>query len=257
MNKVILSDPRPPHLRQTTTEELNNFLISQQSFPKPTMWNDCLIAYQDYDLTNSRKSILLELTDTFLQEMAASISNLPHSNLSTSAGIHVSGTEQQSATVAWQHQRKFRITASSFQDFHRNPSLLTYNKLWAREKDISSLPSVKWGLQSESTARKNFEEQCNMAVEICGLFVSKLKPWIGASPDGIGVDKDFILEIKCPYVLRHTSPDDLTSLTSSQQRNFFCEIKNQRLCLKKTHKYFWQVQQQMWVTGIPLTKFVV
>ncbi len=255
-NSVILVDPRPQHLRHTTQEELNNFLINQQSFPHPTLWQDCKVVYEDYELSPQRRNLLLELTDTFLCNMASSTSKLSLDDLSTTTGIHVRGTEAQGACSSWKEERKFRVTASIFQDFHRNPSNCANNLLWSRQKDISTLPSVKWGVDNESKARKQFEDMCS-PVETCGLYVSKSRPWFGASPDGVSVSRNFIVEIKCPYILRDAKPDDFSRLTQSQVRNHFCEKDGQKMQLKRTHKYYWQIQCQMWVTGIHLTKFVV
>ena len=256
-NNVILTDPRPAHLQHTTTAELNNFLISQQMFPRPTMWQDCKISYEDYAIESSRRNVLMESTDIFLQNLAKSIEKFSLNNsLSTDSAVHLSGTELQAECAAWRMERKFRITASIFKDFHQNPSRSTYNLLWSRSKDISSLPSIKWGREKEEDARLAFEK-CFKPVRKCGLYVSKDLPWFGASPDGVGLEHDFLLEIKCPYIQRTTKPDDFSALNPAQIRNHFCEKNDEQVSLKKSHKYYWQVQLQMWVTGIPLTKFVV
>ncbi len=61
LDPFINVDVRPEHLRHTTTEELNSFLVAQQSFPKKTMWLDISIKYSDYDVTNERKIVLFKL----------------------------------------------------------------------------------------------------------------------------------------------------------------------------------------------------
>ena len=64
-----------------------------------------------------------------------------------------------------------------------------------------------------------------------------------ASPDGIF--RDCLLEIKCPFILQNTVPEDLDALTVDLRRNFCLEKnENGRICLKKQHKYYAQCQLQ-------------
>ena len=87
----------------------------------------------------------------------------------------------------------------------------------------------------------------------CGLFVSKEFPFLGASPDG--VYDEFLIEIKCPYNLRETSPTDLSVLTADQLRATFLEKCGDTVRVKRSHKYFFQAQFQMFVTGYKKLKF--
>ena len=80
-------------------------------------------------------------------------------------------------------------------------------------------------------------------------------PFIGASPDAL-LD-DCVVEVKCPWILRNTYPDDLDSLKSQQRSNFCCIKTDSGLQLKKNHPYFLQVQTQMFCTGMKKAKFVV
>ena len=59
-----------------------------------------------------------------------------------------------------------------------------------------------------------------------------------------------LLEIKCPYKLKDS---DLKNVTSG---DFFI-VRDGRLCLKKTHSYFFQVQTQMFVCGALYTDFFI
>ncbi len=257
--RFIGIDPRPQHLQQTSLQELNFFLVEQQTFPHATMFQDRSLFYSDYEIMPCRKSILQEKTSQFLDNMKSSTSllSLSHSNLSTPSGIHLDETKDQSGSDAWFQERQFRITASIFQDFHRNPSSTTYKMLWDKKRNLSSLPSIKWGVQNEATALDNFVAVTGEQISKCGLFVSRQFNWIGASPDGISTNQNFVVEVKCPYVLRNTSPFNLDSLTTKQQQSHFCVKDGDVLKLKTNHKYYWQCQLQMFVTGIHLTKFVV
>ncbi len=256
LDKHIHRDPRPVELQRTTTEELNSFLIEQQRFPCKTLWSDIPIHYENFALTERRKNVLLELTDTFLQAQSSQVDSIPDDRLSTAAGKHISGTEAQSKCALWNQFRKFRVTASKFHDFHKCPNQLTKKMLWEDEPNISKLPAVKWGLGNEKRALEDFKLHGNWGeIQECGLFVSRKHPFLGASPDAIG--SSFLVEIKCPYILRSTTPFDFTSLSQSQESSFFCKRSGNKLSLKRTHKYYWQVQCQMFVTGIHQTYFVV
>ena len=83
-------------------------------------------------------------------------------------------------------------------------------------------------------------------------------PFIGASPDGIF--EDFLLEVKCPLVLKDTTPTNISNLTPEQRKDFFLissETSQDQVELKKTHKYYSQIQFQMYITGYKKSKFIV
>ena len=123
--------------------------------------------------------------------------------------------------------------------------------------DISRTKAIEWGKKNEKTAIKAFEKKYGGKIENCGLFVSKQKPNFAASPDGIY--QDTLIEVKCPYMLRDSSPTDWSKL-KAQQKSSFCCVKSSNgddLILKKTHQYYVQVQMQMYCSGYQKTYFVV
>jgi hypothetical protein len=83
-----------------------------------------------------------------------------------------------------------------------------------KNKDISTIPAIQWGLKHEATALsaylEKFEEK-HRAVEVVtpGLVTHRQYPYIRASPDAIiscvchGYN---IIEIKCPYKARCMEP---------------------------------------------------
>ncbi len=86
-----------------------------------------------------------------------------------------------------------------------------------------------------------------MEVKECGLIVNQNYPHLGSSPDGLlscscGRSEcgEGVLEIKCPYTLRHVHP-----MEAAKDKSFFCELVNNKVCLKKRHSYHYQVQGQM------------
>ena len=80
-------------------------------------------------------------------------------------------------------------------------------------------------------------------------------PFIAASPDGLF--DDFIVEVKCPWILRDSDPDDLSKLSNSQKANFCCVKVGNEYQLKRSHPYFCQVQAQMFCSGLTKAKFAI
>ena len=77
----------------------------------------------------------------------------------------------------------------------------------------------------------------------CGIFISKMRPNFAASPDAIY--NDALVEVKCPFVLKTTKPNDLSQLNPDQKR---AHCRDVTLKLKKEHDYYGQVQMQMFCT---------
>ena len=93
----------------------------------------------------------------------------------------------------------------------------------------------------------------NISVEDAGLFLSNKYSFLGASLDG-GVNCDgqtWGLEIKCPYSKLNSSLDK-----SLQDKTFFLK-KGKEVELRRNHPYFYQVQGQMYCTGLKRVDFVV
>jgi YqaJ-like viral recombinase domain len=62
--------------------------------------------------------------------------------------------------------------------------------------------AIQWGIAHERDAIQEYETTKNVKVSEAGIFLHK-NGYLGASPDGlISVDK--ILEIKCPFKVRHS-----------------------------------------------------
>lgn len=97
-----------------------------------------------------------------------------------------------------------------------------------------------------------------MQVLPCGFVVDYNCPILGATPDARVIDLGCtdhygIVEVKCPKSKFHVTP-----LEASTDPSFFMEKINENQCtLKKNDKYYFQVQGQMGVTGVPWCDFVV
>ena len=91
-------------------------------------------------------------------------------------------------------------------------------------------------------------------IEECGLKLCESMPFIGASADGLFNcqchQKNFTLEIKCPYSLRES--ETLEGVLTNNK--FFL---NPDKSLKNNHKYYTRVQLQMYVYNVEQCYFIV
>ena len=209
--------------------------------------------YHEYNVDEGRKRILFELEEQFLRHMQNSVDSCLNYN-HWPDGVHLDETINQSDNQKWFDYRKFRITASIFYDFMKNPYSIL-NKFW----DFTKVPNTKailYGKENEQNALNDIEKELGVKIDKCGLFLSKSHPFIGATPDGL-IGKHTLVEVKCPYILKDSRPDDFDSLKSSQKYAYFCEKTSTGIRLKRSHKYYFQVQCQMFTTGVKRTKFCV
>ena len=255
VSKLIKFGPRIPCLRKTTEKEVNDFILELQTTCPKSMWLDVLkIKYDDYQVDQPRQKILLELVTQFIQNLARQVERYEEDLLSNHSVIHITGTEEQASSDLWHNMRQYRVTASIFKDFANRPIPMTNKLLWKPKADISNVQAVCWGVQHESEAIKELEEIFGTTITRPGLFVSKERSYIAASPDGL-VNKR-VLEIKCPFVLRDSLPNELDKLLPSQRSAHFNKLNQDGgLTLKQSHKYCWQVQASMYVGGCKQSYF--
>ena len=177
-------------------------------------------------------------------------------------------TRGQSGNKMWFDQREGRITASNFHTYHtKMESILksrkrgknTYTPLvfdiLNKSDDISHLSQIKWGIEHEKDAIKSFlsdvaSKHANgmNGFKQCGLFVKHDYAFLAASPDGLFVCdccSPAILEVKCPFSVK----EENINLKAAYKHVDFLEEVDGSPRLKHTHKYYTQMQVQMWVTG--------
>ena len=119
-------------------------------------------------------------------------------------------TIDQADSSEWIEQRRKRIGASIFGKICR---MLPHTSC---EKTVSSMlyktnaintPAVNWGKQHEEDAISATEEQMDLKIEKCGLFIDLENAFLCATPDGL-VGDDTVVEVKCPYGAREMTPDE-------------------------------------------------
>lgn len=95
--------------------------------------------------------------------------------------------------------------------------------------------ALAWGTEKESEARDRYEEVTGNKVTLCGALDMQDIEWFASSPDGLVIEGDGVVEIKCPL------PDNYTIYKYS--------IHSAEDLKKINDTYYWQVFAHMLVTG--------
>ena len=129
--------------------------------------------------------------------------------------------------------------------------------------DISHLPAIKWGVAHESEGVKSFLSTIGPQHEgglegfhECGMFVRTDRPFLAGSPDGLFRCKCCAIstvEVKCPFSVRNMN----VHLQEVYSQVDFLEDEDGKPRLRRNHKYFTQVQIQMWLVNAPHSYFIV
>ena len=115
-------------------------------------------------------------------------------------------------------------------------------------KNIKSA-SLEHGRAYESIAIDQYKKDTGNEIKSSGLVVSKTYPFLAASPDGF-VDKDHLIEVKCPYVSRDKTISTLTVpyLKQHDDGSYYIESK---------HDYYYQIQGQLLCSGAKACTLIV
>lgn len=160
----------------------------------------------------------------------------------------------QRSNPNWLQERSLRITASNFGQICKMRSKtcprntvknLLYGNFWGNK-------ATRYGNESESIAIADFQRLFNVTVTQSGLFIGKEHFYLGASPDGL-IGKDQLIEIKCPLNISTISPTQ-----GIQDRKIkFAEMVDNKLQLKRTHNYYFQIQGQLAIAERESCYFVI
>ena len=162
-------------------------------------------------------------------------------------------TVDQASCAEWHKHRSHRITASDFHRVTNRKQPVTTQLLHSIFKPQSfTSAATTYGINSEARAKESYLTRVNGAhLHRCGLCINPAFSFLGASPDAkvCHNGETGIVEVKCPYTAR-----DMTLGEACQNIVDFClEIVDQDGCtvLKRSHKYYVQVQGQLLVSGNP------
>ena len=118
--------------------------------------------------------------------------------------------------------------------------------------------ATRYGQEHEKVALDCFMRSItasDVVVMESGLVVDSSEPWLGASSDGtLSVnDEKHLVEVKCPYSARDMTVEEAVTTIKA-----FCLSKQgDKLTLRHTHRYFYQVQVQLFVCKLLKCHFIV
>lgn len=173
----------------------------------------------------------------------------------------IQSTIGQSQNPVWHRARRFKITASLFGDVldaidRPTPTKIsnivgTITGTWNLYSNLSIRPFLDWGHDHEDEAIQVYKVKTSSSIEKTGLWIFDDYPFLGASPDGLVLNWEGarmgLVEIKCPYSLRE-------NLISEKPPAY---LDKTTLGLKPNHKYYHQIQGQMFATKLPWCDFVI
>ena len=164
-------------------------------------------------------------------------------------------TIEQSMCKRWFLERALRISSSSNVYFICSRKTKTEEALFQEmlnAKNIN-LSSCKYGKDTESKARKIYEEHFNVEVKEIGVLVSFNQPWLCASVDGVVLKEGSVtkfVEIKCPSSCKEKPIIDLSKKDYKEKSNVpYFQFENNTVNIKKKTKYYHQIQMQIYVSG--------
>ncbi|KAK0152188.1 hypothetical protein N1851_006420 [Merluccius polli] len=164
-------------------------------------------------------------------------------------------TRQQSKCPAWVQLRHPRLTASRFREAcaswegKADPAAaakaLAGQMIRGSRKQTAAMTQ---GLQMESEVLTNYAEFMRVNVLSVGFVIPPEAPHLGASPDGRIYDPSEsppfgLVEVKS------TTKHDASQVAHLKRENGY-------VSLRQSHRYYWQVQGQLAVTGLEWCDFV-
>ncbi|CAH1170902.1 unnamed protein product [Phaedon cochleariae] len=167
----------------------------------------------------------------------------------------------QFGNIIFENERKLRLTASLFgKVIKRRPytschnmvkECLKSNHFWSEATD--------YGIAKEKVAIGIFERVKNLQVQDSGFWVDLQYGFLGASPDGIVLGEESLVEVKCIY---SASKLELKTQTIDEVLNIMkgricLERHDNQIRLKRNHNYYYQIQGQLNIAQASKCYFIV
>ena len=178
-------------------------------------------------------------------------------------------TPTQNETAAWmlerleRLERQKRITASNIGEIvkMRKSTKWTPKIQSLLYSSFKGTAATKYGTEKEPLARERYKAQqlqnnhLGLKIFPAGLVISHKNPWLAASPDDYVYDPSTteslgLVEYKNPVTARSKSILEFTKQKASCLRATTVITSIISYSLKKNHKYYYQVQCQMYCTKI-------
>jgi hypothetical protein len=251
-NPKPLTDPRRQCDRNNDSKKVNTELLEKVKVVKPDSAFFCLLSNEKHPqkenaIISPIKEHPVSLTEIFNRAERVKrnlmVDEQKRQNIANA-------TKKQSKCKQWYLQRRIRITASKCKRALIKPTtsptkaireILHYNG------DYQSA-MMKQGLEDEKQITTLYENKMGCRVNETGFIISKSHPFLGASPDG-EVDGGLI-EIKRIF------SNGLTLSDAACKRNI-CNTSKNGLVVNKNHKFYYQVQLQMFCAECEWTDLVL
>ncbi|XP_061168089.1 uncharacterized protein LOC133176992 [Saccostrea echinata] len=275
--KQIDFDPRHPDQREfQLAHSIEQLKILKEIFPKTGMCHLWMIPDETPEVV---KEVEVQTSEDPM-EMAMKALILSKENLPMAISIDENlslfieeRTQGQRCCPIWRELHKGRITSSLFGAVlgsGANPNSLVDQIIKGSGLDrYQSLPkAIQWGIDHEKEALQDYLclQNCvtNLTVEPSGLTIYPSHAFLGASSDGWIYDKSMpvgnqkgVLEIKCPYSISNEVITDREVHELAGQGGFCLEMTDEGPRLKRSHKYYAQIQGEMAIMGCSWGDFVV
>ena len=283
LNLKNQSDPRKPQDRQLTNERVSSLINGIiQNIPSA-----CVLYSIEHTKDDGLPELLPQKALSFMSSEEMKGKPLEYTaplflkECQMTAGqvkrVEIE-TRGQSTNDLWHQQRIGRVTASNFHTYHTKAQAILNRKgqnvrkpvysslissLLSKSADVSHLPQIKWGTAHEKDAIKAFMSDVAsqhdgglQGFKQCGLFIKPDYPYLVASPDGLFLCKCCglsIVEAKCHYTVRNEN----IHVKDTFDRLDFLEDFHGKPRFKRSHKFYTQMQAQMWVCGVCHGFFIV
>lgn len=218
---------------------------------QPKVEDDCNVGtFVEVNTTVEIPPTLVELSSQ-VDSVEKLIQNLPLIN-DEEARVLEESTRGQSNNKSWKLHRIGRITVSTIHRVFTKVKSLESNKnstvipllneltCISTSSVQSYIPSLRYGQEMEEVARKAYIKEMkrlkhkDFSVTNCGLFISKDRYYISASPDGLVsccCCGKGLLEIKCPSSIANEKPTEAN--VSYLQKN----VQDTNISVKCKHRW--------------------
>lgn len=111
------------------------------------------------------------------------------------------------------------------------------------QRDLGKVKAIQWGVTHEKDGLQVLQNILKTTISSCGIFLSE-SGVLGASPDGI-VDKDYVVEVKCPYKYREL---ELSVALKNDTSYILYWDDTGKMWINKKHPYYHQIQGQIYLS---------
>ncbi|XP_048257330.1 uncharacterized protein LOC124136371 [Haliotis rufescens] len=213
-------------------------LSYQQGLTKGTIINDdSHTTFPDFPLKNSIGPSSIPTDHSDSQTV-----NLEALSVTIDQSIEIEkSTRTQSSLPKWRKVRQSRLTASvAGAIIKKKRGFDNYATFLKTGKKIMTAP-MRHGRACEPTAAQTYADDTSVNMFRCGVVISPICPWLGASPDRKIYNPSRnppygLLEIKCP--------------TIPKSRLEYLHVSDGEFQHKTNHNVYYQIQMQTAVTGL-------